>query len=334
MGGGCRVVADKTLPSEWFSDAEAYRDGVITTDPKVGTQGCYGIEVVSTARAQGAGRMGWLALSSSGYYPNRKGEEEDQDAKLAINKNSDAGVKGEEDDKGRRIKEYRRVANVFRRLGDDLRRTNQHCDGVDFAEAYERVVRDAVGDQYETTTTLIGAEGLKGLNVRGAHLVRIKVGSNDIVYGDTYDPLTGARLTSQVETFNMIANAPWAEWREDRLAAERIVEDRHSGFFKDLIQGDEGRGKWRVYFSDNDGDWAEFDGYIRTGKGGVVLRSEVVGSLIIRYDTNVRKYYRDKDYYEFEVIPDQDDGRDNVEVRQSEERRTAGAKRRLYTAAQ
>jgi hypothetical protein len=53
---------------------------------------------------------------------------------------------------------------------------------------------------------------------------------------------------------------------------------------------------------------------VRTSKGGVVLKSEVLGTLIIRYNMNVRKYYRGKDYYDLEVVPDEDDGRENKET--------------------
>ena len=284
-----KVVVDKNLDSEWFGDAEAYIDSVITTDPKIGTQSCYGVEVVSTGNAEGAGRMGWLVLSSSGYYPNRRGEGEDVDTpppppQLDINKNSDAGVRGSEEGH-ERIKEYRRVASAFRGLGEELRLANESCGGRDYAEAYKEAVKARVGgggsgdddDKYEITVTLIGAEGLKGPSVRGGHLARVKVGNESVVYGDTFDPLTGKRLTSGVDTFNVVANAPWEEWREDRMAAERMVEDRHNPFFKGLLSGEEGRGKWRVYLSGEEGDWVDIDGYVRTSKGGVVLKSEVLG---------------------------------------------------------
>ena len=319
VGGGGKVVVDKNLGSEWFGDAEAYIDGIITTDPKIGTQSCYGIEVISTGNSEGAGRMGWLVLSSSGYYPNRRGEEEDADTpppppQLDINKNSDAGVKDSEEGH-ERIKEYRRVASAFRSLGEDLRLANESCrGGDDYAMMYEGAVKARIGEEYEISVTLIGAEGLKGPSVRGAHMARIKVGNDSVVYGDTFDPLTGKRLTAGVDTFNAVANAPWEEWREDRLAAERMVEDRHSTYFKGLLVGEEGRGKWRVYLSDDEGDWVELDGYVRTSKGGVVLKSEVLGTLIIRYNINVRKYYRGKDYYDLEVVPDEDDGRENKET--------------------
>ena len=72
-----------------------------------------------------------------------------------------------------------------------------------------------------------------------------EVGENiTVAYGETFDPC-GSCVTGGVDAYNCCMNAPWAEWRSDKLEAGHLIEDMFDDRASVGKTVGEGKGKWR-----------------------------------------------------------------------------------------
>ena len=123
--------------------------------------------------------------------------------------------------------------------------------------------------------------------------------SHNVGYGDTIDPFSRANLTYPlVPLHNVLLNAPWEEWREDRLCAERLCEVCHGDPTGVGRSYGESKGWWLVNKE------LRFEGTVKIRENGLVLKDEGVGSMVVSWEKNVDAYCVDGSNLSFRVVCD------------------------------
>ncbi|GMH91312.1 hypothetical protein TrST_g2151 [Triparma strigata] len=300
-GNPCRVLFPKQMELLHLKEDDPrnvkYQDDILTlpdADTRLGSASCYVVDVTDPSSGVRCVRTGWLSLGSEGYFPEvpEDDDDDDDDDNYGANELPPSPDKAPlpppvptaPDHTAEYIKAYNDLMTSFASIGEKLG-SSKNIE----PEKVEAVITSALPKHSTITCTLLTANNLpvpSNKLERGGYLVAVicslEVGEVSVAYGETFD-CTGFCITSQVDPYNCCMNAPWEEWRSEKLEAGHLVEDRFDDKADIGKLVDSGTGKWAA------GNY-NFEGRVEIREKGLILTDPCVGSIVIRWHLNVGSY--------------------------------------------